>query len=75
MVKATKPGLEILQLCSGHASHWVKDVEFESVIAIWASFFSLKITHAQLVVECIYATAVFGYTGPAFTTTTTYMYM
>ena len=33
-----------------YASHWVKDVEFESVIAVWASNFALKITHAQLVV-------------------------
>ena len=32
------------------ASHWVKDIEFESVIAVWASVFALKITHAQLVV-------------------------
>ena len=50
-----------------YASHWVKDVEFESVFAIWASVFALKITHAQLVVECIYTTTVFGDEGAAFT--------
>ena len=50
MVKATKPGLDILQSCSGHASRWVTDVEFESVIAVWASVFAAKITHAQIVV-------------------------
>ena len=50
MVKATKLGLDILQSCSGHASHWVKDVEFESLIAVWTSVFALKFTHAQLVV-------------------------
>ena len=60
MVKATKPGLDILQSSSGHGSHWVKDDEFESVIAVWASEFALKINHAQLVVFCIYATATFG---------------
>ena len=60
--------LDILQSCSGNASHWVKDVEFESVIAVWASVFALKITIAQLVVLCIYATtAVFGNEWPAFT--------
>ena len=50
MVKATKPGLDVLQLCSGHASHWVEDVEFESMTDVWASVFALKITHAQIVV-------------------------
>ena len=34
-----------------YASHWVKDVEFEGVIAAWASVFALKITYAQLVVS------------------------
>ena len=42
MVKANKPVLDILQSCSGHASHWLKDAEFESVIAVWASVFALK---------------------------------
>ena len=37
------------------------------MIAVWVSVFALKITHAQLVVQCIYATAVFGNEGPAFT--------
>ena len=55
MVKATKPILDILQSCSGHASHWVNDVEFESVVAVWALVFALKITDNQLVVYCIYA--------------------
>ena len=32
------------------ASHWVKDVEFESVIAVWASVFALKIALPLLVV-------------------------
>ena len=49
MVKATKPGLDILQSCSDLASHWVEDIEFESLIDVWASVFTLKITHAQLV--------------------------
>ena len=49
------------------ASHWVKDIEFESVMAVWASVLALKITHTQLVVWCIYATAVFGKEGSAFT--------
>ena len=67
VVKATKHGLDILQSCSNLASHWVKDVVFESVIAVWASVFALKITHAQLAVNCIYATAVLGNKGPEFT--------
>ena len=50
MVKAAKPKLDILQSCSDHDSHWVEDIEFESVIAVWASVFALNITHAQLVV-------------------------
>ena len=49
MIMATIPEIDILQSCSGHASHWVKDIEFESVIAVWASVFALKITHTQLV--------------------------
>ena len=65
-VKATKPGLYISQSCSFHVSHWVEDVEFESVIAVWASVFALKITYAQLLGSCIYATAVFGNEGPAY---------
>ena len=50
MDRATKPGLDILQLCSDLAPHWVMDIEFENVIAVWASVFALKITHVQLVV-------------------------
>jgi len=50
MVQATKPGLVILQSCSVNASHWVKGIEFESVLAVWASVVTFKITHAQLVV-------------------------
>ena len=49
MAKATKPGLDILKSCGGHASHWVKDIEFESAIAVWASAFALKTAHIQLV--------------------------
>ena len=67
MVKETKPELDILQSCSTYTSHWIEDVEFESVIAVWASVFALRITGAQLVMQCIYATAVFGNQGPAFT--------
>ena len=37
-------------ICITFASHWVMDVEFESVTAVWASVFVLKTTHAQLVV-------------------------
>ena len=50
MVKETEPRLDIHKLCSDHAFHWAKDIEFESVIAVWVSVFALKITHAQLVV-------------------------
>ena len=56
MVKATKPGLDIIQSCSNLATHWVKDIKYESVIAVWASVFALKFSHAQVVVQCIYAT-------------------
>ena len=66
MVYATKPGLDILQSCCVLATHWVKEVEFESAIAIWASVFTFKITHDQLVVPCVYATAVFGNDGQAY---------
>ena len=59
MVKATKPGLDILQSCSVITSHWIMDVEFERVIAVWASVFAHKTTHAQLVVSCINAIFVF----------------
>ena len=59
MVKAT--GIDILKSYSILASYWVKDFELESVISFRASVFALKITRAQLVVQCIYATAVFGY--------------
>ena len=61
MVKETESGLDIIQPCSDHASHWVEDVEFESVIAVWASVFALKINHAQLVAQCIYTTALTFY--------------
>ena len=64
--QATKPGLDVLQSCSVLASNWVKDVEFDIVIAVWASVFALNVTHAQLVVSFINATAVFGNEGPAF---------
>ena len=57
----------MLQLCSVLASHWVKNDKFESVFAALASVFTLKITHAELVVSCINATAVFGNEGPALT--------
>ena len=57
----------MLQSCSGHASHWVRDVKFESMIAVWVSVFLLKIADAQLVVARIYATAFFGNEGPAST--------
>ena len=67
MMKGTEPGLGILQSCSVLAFHKVKDVEFESLTAVWASVFAHKIIHAQLVVSCINATAVFGDKGPAFT--------
>ena len=58
MVRATKPGFGILQSCSNLAPHWVKGIKLESVIAVWASVFAVKITHAQLVMWCIYATIV-----------------
>ena len=60
MVNATKPGLDILHSCNVPTSHWIWDIEFESVSA-------LKISHAQFDVLCIYATVVFGNEGPAFT--------
>ena len=65
MVKATKPGIDIFQSCSDFSSHCVKVNDLESVISIWASLIALKNTHAQLLVWCIYATAVFGNEGPA----------
>ena len=67
MDKAIKPTVYIIQWCSVFASHWVKAVEFESVIAVWSSVYALKIAHAQLVVYCIYATTVFGNERAAFT--------
>ena len=45
----------------------MKHIRLESVIAVLASVFAHKITYVQLVVLCIYATAVFGYEGLAFT--------
>ena len=65
-VETTKPGFDILQSCSGQASHRVKDMEFEGVIDAWASGCGLKITHAQQVVLCIFTIAVFGNEAPAF---------
>ena len=50
MAKASKPGLDVLQLCSGNASLWVKDIEYENGIAVWASVFALEIIQAHLVV-------------------------
>ena len=66
MVKATKPGLDILQSCSVLASHWVKNVELESVIFVWASVFAPKFTHAKLDELCSNATAVFCNEVPIF---------
>ena len=43
-----------------------KVLELENVIAVCTSTFALKTTHAQLIVLCVYATAVFGNEGPAF---------
>ena len=50
-----------------HTSHWVKNIEFESVIAVCASVFALDTTHVLLEVKFLYATAVFGNEGAAFT--------
>ena len=36
MNMATKPGLDILQLCSDLVSHRVKDIELEKVVAVCA---------------------------------------
>ena len=47
------PGLNILQSCGAHSSHWVGDIESESVVAVWASVFALEITHAQRVVYSV----------------------
>ena len=67
MAKATEPAPDFLRSCSGLASHWFKDIELESVIVVWASVFALKITHAQFLVWCIYATVVFCNDELAFT--------
>lgn len=64
---ATKSGLDIFQSCNVLAFNWVKNIELESVIAVWAPIFALKITHTQLEMQCIYVTTVFGYEEPAFT--------
>ena len=32
------------------ASHWIKIIEYEIAIAVWASVFALKTSHAQSVV-------------------------
>ena len=44
------PVLNIFQACSNLASNWVKDIELETVVVVWASVFALKITHTSLVV-------------------------
>jgi len=51
-----QPGLHVLQSRSASASHWVKGMELQSVIAVWAAAFALKVTHAQL-----YATAALSW--------------
>ena len=43
------------------------DIELETVIAVWTSVFTLKITHAKILVWNIYTNTVFGYEGSAFT--------
>ena len=48
-------------------SHHVEDIQLDSVNAVWASCFALKIKNTQDVVQCIYATAVSGYEWPEFT--------
>ena len=50
MFNATRPGLGIIQSCNDLASHWVKDIELEGVIYVWASVFAVQTTHVQLVV-------------------------
>ena len=57
----------IICMCSNLVSYWVKYIELESVNAVGASVFALKITHTRLVVQCIYDTTVFGNEGLAFT--------
>ena len=39
------------------ASHWVTDIEFESVTAVWASVFAIKINHLYLC-KCKYIKGV-----------------
>ena len=45
----------------------VKNIELKSVISMLTSAFKHKITHAEPIVQCIYATAVLGNVGAAFT--------
>ena len=66
MVKAVKPGLDIRQSCSVPASHWVKDVELETLIYFLAPGFALIMALTLLVVQCINATAVFSNGSPTF---------
>ena len=62
-----QPELDILQSSSDLAFHWVEDIKLESVISVWELLFAFKFTHNQLVIYHIYATAVFGSEGQAFT--------
>ena len=48
MVKETV--LDFCQSFSNLASHWVEDVELESVIGVWVPVFALKPLDVQLVV-------------------------
>ena len=41
------------------SSHWVTELEFERMIVVWTSVFTLGIIHAQLVMWCIYATTAY----------------
>ena len=50
MVRATKPGLDILKWCSVLASHRVRNTELKIVIAVLVSVFAVKITHVHHVV-------------------------
>ena len=53
MIKETKQGPDTLQLCNDLVSHWVKNINFESVIAVWTSVLALKITQTQLIVQYV----------------------
>ena len=47
IVKTTKHGLDIIQSCSDLASHWFRDIELESVIAVWACIILSTWTHSR----------------------------